>query len=58
MSMAANPPIKPPSTQELSVLANIRSTADPKISTIAKAAALINTVPFCSSTTQSGTLNV
>ena len=46
ISKAASPPIKPPSTQELSELANTRITAAPKINTIAAAAALINTVPL------------
>src|SRR5258708_18249153 len=46
MSKAANPPIKPPSTQELSVFANIRSTTAPIMSTNATAAALINTDSF------------
>jgi hypothetical protein len=46
ISKAASPPIKPPSTQELSVLANIRSTAAPTMSTNATAAALIGPYPF------------
>jgi hypothetical protein len=58
MSKAASPPIKPPSTQELSELANTRITAAPKINTIATAAALINIVPFYSTTIQSGTRKV
>src|SRR4249920_3557367 len=55
MSKAASPPIKPPSTQELSELANTKITAAPKINTIAAAAALINTVPFYPTAIQSRT---
>jgi len=46
MSKAASPPIKPPSTQELSEFANTRITAAPTINTIAAAATLINIVPL------------
>jgi hypothetical protein len=41
-SKAANPPIKPPRTNEFNVLPYQRTTAAPTINTKATAAALIN----------------
>src|SRR6266702_8440324 len=46
MSNAAKPPINPPRTQELSVFAKIRTTADATIRTNASAAILMNTFHF------------
>jgi hypothetical protein len=45
-SNAASPPINPPSTQELRVLAKARTIAAPIRSTNAKAAAFINIGSF------------
>nr|BBH95639.1 hypothetical protein KTA_38380 [Thermogemmatispora argillosa] len=45
-SKAANPPIRPPSTQEFKVFPNHRTTAAPATSTNATAAALIGSVSF------------
>src|ERR1700680_4316372 len=46
MRKAANPPINPPRTEELSVFAKIRTTADATIRTNASAAILMNTFLF------------